>query len=70
MKLWLLQANKMVGYDSYDAHVIAAETEFEARALAPCGDEGRIWNTEGASCEELLAEDLIPGVIISSFNAG
>jgi hypothetical protein len=70
MKVWVLKTkSKHVGYDEYDAHVVVAETEGEARALCPWADEGGIWiDRELSSCEELVPSHA--GVILSSFNAG
>lgn len=76
MKLWLLRAIGPVGYDAYDAHVVRAETEKEARAACPTEGEGyprtepTFWNDpQRSTCEELTT-DGEAGVIVSSFNAG
>lgn len=38
--IWLLSLNPgLGGYDCYHAHVIVADTEDRARAIAPCADE-------------------------------
>lgn len=37
--IYLLKAIKLVGYDSYDSHVVIANSEAEAREMVPCGDE-------------------------------
>lgn len=36
-KLWLLERTDRVGYDEYDAVVVAADTELEARTYHPNG---------------------------------
>ncbi len=76
MKLWLVSRNdEDMIYDAYDGHVIAAESEEEARAFAAQGaaDEGKeVWSDgEKVKCEligETLGAD--KGVVLSSFNAG
>jgi hypothetical protein len=74
MKFWhLFRTNAGdVTYDEYDAFVIEAATESEAREIA-CnnpGDEGSVWrDPDRVRCEELVTSGT-PGVIIGSFNAG
>ncbi|WIC41479.1 hypothetical protein MA9V1_215 [Chryseobacterium phage MA9V-1] len=74
MDIFLIKAAYKVGYDSFDSHVIAANSKFEVVELAidTCADEGehawlvtnviRLGTYEGNKSE--------PFVIISSFNAG
>lgn len=77
MKLWLLEALNPQGgpwltrYDCYYAHVIRAESEAAARAMAPHGDEGAdAWTDEKqSSCTELHPSGEAC-VVISDFNAG
>ena len=71
MKLWLLKIIKHEGYDTYDAHVVRAETEEAARNMVPAGVEGRqTWlNLSKSTCVR-IEEDGVAGVLISSFNAG
>ena len=71
MKLWLLQIIQHAGYDTYDAHVVRAETEEDARDMVPTGFEGRqTWlELSKSTCVE-INDDGVAGVVISSFNAG
>lgn len=39
MKLWLIEQDHNASYDTYDAAVVAAETEDEAKAMLPYNDE-------------------------------
>lgn len=62
MNIYLLTAKENVGYDSYDSHVICAESEEEARSMfgrsyndfvvdrINCGDECRNSNYDRKSC--------------------
>jgi len=77
MKIYLIKTKKEeaeVGYDEYDGHVIVANTEQEARALCPNGDEGKAtWDSsEYSTCEELGETTKFnePSVLLSSYNAG
>ena len=73
MKLYLLATN-IGGYDSYDGHVIAAESEHEARlfAIEEAAEEGvKAWNTENSSIKIIADHTNEPaGIILSSFNGG
>lgn len=79
MKLWKISQHINNGYDTYDAAVVAAETEAEAKLIDP-GDGENIretsrWWTGNASnvfCEYLgdAKEGTKKGVICASFNAG
>lgn len=74
MKLWLLERLGRVGYDENVGHVIAADTEEEARQLAnaEAKDEGGIWKSDAAvSCVEIGETDRSwPHIVLRSFNAG
>ena len=76
MKLWLIRRMEHVGYDEYDAKVIAAHSEEGVRGLAAIntGDEGKdAWLNSGRSMitEVGLARDPEhEQVILESFNAG
>ena len=80
MKLWLISQNTNNGYDTYDASVVAAKTEEEARYIHPSGAtnwDGKmtIYNSWVASKDvqvEYLGETDrdISGVVLASFNAG
>lgn len=75
MKLWILIRNlteRDPVYDSFDGHVIRAETEDRARQMAneKAADEGRIWlDPEKAQCSELTV-DGPEGFQLSDFHAG
>jgi hypothetical protein len=73
------------GYDSFDSHLVIAETEEEARSYCQCGDECRyytyekrdshpcVWRDSSKSeCEHIgnAKKNQKVGVVISSFNAG
>ena len=79
MKLWLISQGVNKGYDTYDAVVVAAETEEEARNIHPCQVHG--WNdtygTWANKPEEVKVEEIgdakfsmNPGIVLASFNAG
>lgn len=83
MNIYLLKAKNAISYDSYDAHVVAAYTEHDARRNVPHGDEvgwaedNRVddfWTSdEHSSCEQIgtmLPGEHSTGAILSSFNAG
>lgn len=82
MKLWLISQRQNNCYDTYDAAVVAAETEAEAKRMHPAGyplDHDGRW-ASGTWCES--ADDVTAecigeadgaierGVVLSSFNAG
>lgn len=71
MKLFLL-SRLDCGYDEYDAKLIRAKNEEDAREIAnECvGDEGEIWAKHSEVECEIISEDGDPSVIISSFRAG
>lgn len=81
MKLWILTNNTVIGYDTYDSCIVAAETEQEARMFHPDGTKASFnpntvdysWckRLEDVQVEYLGATDRdISGVILASFNAG
>lgn len=76
MRLWLLRATgDTPSYDYYDAFVVRAETETEARALAQAkgGDEARdgdFWTDPAKSACEMMSMGGTAGIVIGSFNAG
>lgn len=82
MNIYLIEAKRRVGYDSYDAHVVQAWTAHDARRNVPHGDEvGRaphlvedFWTSDEHSSCELIGTTVEgpdhTGVILSSFNAG
>lgn len=62
-------------YDVYVEHVVAAETEQEARELCPTADEGAdFWTNPDHSTARVVGVAVLsisePEVLCSSFNAG
>ncbi len=83
MKLYLLEQNKVRGYDTYDSLVVCAENEEQAKLISPFGGELRektekydSWvgkdNIQYIVVKYLgeAMEGIEKGVILSSFNAG
>ena len=82
MKLYLLSQDDNNDYDTYDSIVVCAESEEDARTIAPNGElyveePNNIYTTwafkaSSISCEEIgiANENQQRGVIIASFNAG
>ncbi len=80
MKLWLVTQDEATGYDTYDAMVVAAATEADARAMHPAGYAAHEWDGCSTWCSspdkakvECLGDAdgaVGPGVILASFNAG
>lgn len=77
MKLYLIEQSERSGFDTFDAAVVCAASEDEARQIDP---SGRNWNPYsgwasspgnitakylGEACEEVTE-----GVILASFKAG
>jgi hypothetical protein len=83
MFIFHIKANKAVGYDSYDSHVVIANSAVAARTLVPSGDEvgwsnppkvPDFWTNPELSSVAVIGRALDhetkPRVVISSFNAG
>ena len=86
MKLWLISQVANDDYDTYDAAVVAAETEADARNMHPGGHGGVLWDRAASErgfsswcyAPEQVTVRLIgdaiegteAGVILASFNAG
>ena len=83
MKLWKVTNNTVTGYDTYDAVIVAAETEEEARMIHPStyeknwdGKVSRSWAEWGAAKDNTVEyigttdREIPKGVILASFNAG
>ncbi len=75
MKLYLLSTVEIVGYDSFDSHIIAAKNKLNARKLAAkiASDEGiDTWlNSQLSTCNRIKVNKLdAEEILISSFNAG
>lgn len=81
MKLWLLTSDAS-GYDTYDALVVAAQTEEKAKMILPStsydwndkSNISQVWAAHpGKVKAELIgtaAKGTKPGLILYSFNAG
>ena len=68
----LSRKDEYIGYDEYDAMVVCAGSQDEARRIANNnpGDEGGVWiDPESVTVEE-IDPDLPHGLILGSFNAG
>lgn len=86
LPIWFLKCNeRLVGYDCYSAHVVAAETENIARTMVPCGCECNnyedkhdgdhvscTWRDPAQATAECIgvAASTEPSVVLSSFHAG
>lgn len=80
MNLYLLSQNKNNGYDTYDACIVCAIDENDAKTIHPAGRETPIIETDiysswvgisDVECEFIgTAHNQKRGVILSSFNAG
>lgn len=74
MNIYLLELGPKVElpWDSYNAHVVQAETPRKARKLCPYGDEGDIWEKPNLTSVRGIGwnKDKKESVILSSFNAG
>lgn len=85
MKLYLLSQNDNNGYDTYDACVVCAENEEDAKIMQPKYNGFKIFDplniepytswaksAESISCVEIgeANENQKRGIILASFNAG
>lgn len=76
MKLYLLEQDENGGYDTYDAIVVCAENEEDAKSITPNGSDDYCpsWasSTDNIVCTELgtAKKGIERGVILASFNAG
>ena len=79
MNLYLISQNANDDYDTYDAAVVAANNEDEARNINPNGEDS--WNEKYSSwCSSpeqvsvkyigIATEETERGIILASFNAG
>jgi len=70
--IYLIEAKEGVGWDSYNAHVIIADTPKEARTFCLFGDEGEeMWMNKIYSIVNKIGEsNKAKGHVLSSFNAG
>lgn len=66
MRLYLVARTDKIGYDEYDADVIAAENEAEARNLSTVGGYDAATVTLIGTAEPAV----LPGIVLASFNAG
>jgi hypothetical protein len=78
MNLYKISQAANNGYDTYDALIVAAESEEVARLIHPDdGGWGDRWSTWCGNPEEVVvelvgvaAEGIEPGIVLGSFNAG
>ena len=64
MKIYIVYRTDPVGYDEYDAAVVVAKNEDEARKLCPFNaDDREIVKVE-------IVNNKVAGVVLASFNAG
>jgi hypothetical protein len=77
VKLWLISQTTNNDYDTYDSAVVCAETEEAARGIHPSGSgweySSGSWVSEDKVTVRLIGEateDIPPGVVLASFNAG
>lgn len=71
MNIYILTRLNGIGYDEYDAKVVVAKNEQNARKIAneSNGCEGKIWNNkEVVSCQ--IVDDTKEGEVLGSYNAG
>lgn len=72
MKLYLLSRTDDIDYDQYDAILVRAKNEEEARKLAAEHAGGTPWDgwtPENIKCE-IVSNKGVAEVIIGSYNAG
>lgn len=76
MNIYLITQNQYrTGYDMFDAVIVAAENESDAKTIHPSGDWDHIgWcNSPEYVLAKLIGkaeENIVRGVILASFNAG
>jgi hypothetical protein len=72
MRLYLLTQIDASGWDEYNAKLIRANTQKEARevANARAGDEGQIWGDKSKVSTEIIKYNGEVEEIIGDFNAG
>jgi hypothetical protein len=78
MYLWKISQDENTGYDTFNAAIVAAETEFDARRVHPSGcsltdGDPSVWveSPSFVRCELIgTAVSNIPEVILASFRAG
>ena len=75
MNLYLISQTVNQDYDTYDAAVVCAESELDARLINP--DEERQWESMWAPVDKVEVKFLGPadpsveaGVVLASYNAG
>jgi hypothetical protein len=66
LKIWLIQRTDAVGYDEWDADVVAAKNEKSARHLSHIGG----WTGSTAKTIGTAERGTKEGIILGSFNAG
>lgn len=68
MKLYLLKTNDSVGYDEYDAVVVSASSESDAKEVAKGTILFDYYHVEISLISEVSLVER--GLVLSSFNAG
>jgi len=70
IRLYLISRNDPVGYDEYDAAVVAAKNPEEAVELLKKehGESGGTWRAYDVSIDEIIPSE--PKIILESFCAG
>jgi len=70
--IYLIEAKEGVGWNSYNAHVIIADTPKEAREMCPTGDEGMdTWiEVRQSTVKTIGITNRKKEIVLSSFNAG
>lgn len=78
MNLYLIEQDENNNYDTYDAAVVAAESEEEARSIHPLGSDywSQYRSTWCSSPDKVTVKFLCygyegeSGIVLASFNAG
>lgn len=70
--IYLLTRTERTGYDEYDAKVVRANSEEQARNIANLrvGDEGQMWTDKTKVVCQIIKPNGKEGEILGSFNAG
>ena len=77
INLYLISQDENQGYDTYDSAVVAAESEDAARQIHPSDGWDCAFGTWCKTPEAVTvvfigtaAPHVLPGIVVSSFNAG
>ena len=75
MNLYIISQDSNINYDTFDSALVAAESEEDARVIAPC-DQVMIkheWTTPENVKVQLVGKalpNIKSGVLLASYNAG